>query len=149
MVAQQAIKNPADNILSPSFIVSLSGKITDEVTGESLPGASIYIADIKVGAVADESGKYYFADIPNGHHLVEISHTGYTSLIVHIDFYQNMEKNFELQPSIIENQTVVITGVSNATSIQKTPVPVTVVKKAELLQTASSNIIDALSKKSG
>ncbi|HLF46279.1 MAG TPA: TonB-dependent receptor, partial [Chitinophagaceae bacterium] len=46
-------------------------------------------------------------------------------------------------------QTVVITGVSNATSIQKTPVPVTVVKKAELLQTASSNIIDALSKKSG
>ncbi len=129
--------------------VSFSGKITDAKTGEPLPGASIYIADIKLGTIADAAGKYHFNDIPDGHHLVEVSHTGYASIIEHLDIDKNLEKNFELQPSIVENQTVVITGVSNATSIQKTAVPITVVRKSELLQTPSSNIIDALSKKSG
>jgi iron complex outermembrane receptor protein len=128
---------------------SLSGKITDAVTGEPLPGASIYIADIKLGTVADASGKYFFSDIPAGHHLVEISHTGYASIIEHIDLDTRIEKNFALQPSIVENQAVVITGVSNATSIRKTPFPIIAVRKTELQQTTSSNIIDALAKKPG
>ena len=44
--------------------VLLTGKITDAVTGEALPGASIYIADIKLGTIADTGGKYSFRDIP-------------------------------------------------------------------------------------
>jgi iron complex outermembrane receptor protein len=128
---------------------TLSGKITDARTGEPLPGASIYLADIRLGTVADASGKYFFSDIPAGHHLVEISHTGYASIIEHIDLDKDVEKNYALQPSVVEGQAVIITGVSNATSIRKTPIPVTSVKKTELLQTASSNIIDALSRKPG
>ena len=149
LVAQEANKNPKEKPFSGLLSVSLSGKITDARTGDPLPGANIYIADIKIGAVANASGKYFFSDIPDGHHLIEVSHAGYTSIIEHIDLDKNIERDFNLQPSIVENQTVVVTGVSNATSIQKTPVPITVVKKTELLQTPSSNIIDALSKKSG
>ncbi len=137
------------DVLTGLQSVSFFGKISDARTGEPLPGANIYIADIKIGAVADATGKYSFSNIPDGHHLIEVSHAGYTSIIEHIDLDKNIEKDFQLQPSIVENQTVVVTGVSNATSVQKTPVPITVVRKTELLQTPSSNIIDALSKKSG
>jgi iron complex outermembrane receptor protein len=149
LFSQQATKNRNEYPATEQLNISLSGKISDAKTGEPLHGANIYIADIKVGAVSDATGKYIFNDVPNGHHLIEVSYSGYTSIIEHIDLDKNSERNFELQTSIVENQAVVVTGVSSATSIQKTPVPITVVKKAELMQTPSANIIDALSKKPG
>lgn len=128
---------------------TFTGKITDAKTGESLPGASIIFPDLKLGIHADNSGRFQFAEIPAGHHLVEVSHIGYTSIIEHIDIDKNMEKDFALQPSVLENQGVIVTGVSNATNIRKTPIPVTALRRAELLQSSSTNIIDLLSKKPG
>lgn len=52
-------------------------------------------------------------------------------------------------PAVRENSGVTITGVSNATSIRKAPIPVTSMRKADLLQTTSTNIIDALTRKAG
>ena len=61
--------------------VSLSGKITDAKTNEPLPGASVYFADDKIGAVADANGKYLLNNVPAGHHIIEISSTGYATLV--------------------------------------------------------------------
>ena len=38
--------------------ISLSGTITDAKTGEPLAGASLYLTDDKIGAIANEKGKY-------------------------------------------------------------------------------------------
>lgn len=127
----------------------LTGKITDAKTGTPLPGASIFFPDLKLGTYADLNGTYKFDQVPSGHHLVEVSHIGYSGIIEHIDIDQNTVKDFALEPSVIENQGVIITGVSNATNIRKSPVPVTVMRRAELLQSAASNIIDVLAKKPG
>lgn len=124
--------------------VSLSGKVTDAKTGEPLPGASIYFADDKIGAIADGQGSYSLNNIPSGHHIVEVSSTGYATLVVHIELSNNTEKDFALSSVVIENQGVIVTGVSGATSIRKSSVPVTAIRKAALLQSASTNIIDAL-----
>lgn len=128
---------------------SFGGKITDAKTGEPLSGASIFFHDLKLGVYADYSGRYQFAEVPVGHHLIEISHVGYSSIIEHIDVEKNTEKDFALQPSILENQGVIVTGVSNATNIRKAPVPVTALRRAELLQSSATNIIDVLAKKPG
>ena len=90
-----------------------------------------------------------FANVPPGHYLIEISHVGYTSIIEHIDIDKNTEKDFALQPSILENQGVIVTGVSNATNIRKAPTPITTLRRAELLQSSSTNIIDLLARKPG
>lgn len=126
-----------------------TGRIIDAKTNEPLPGASIFISDLKLGSMADASGKFSFQEIPPGHHLIEVSHTGYTSIVEHIDILDKTEKDFALQPSIVENQAVIVTGVTNATSIRKTPVSVTSIRKAEILQTPSVNIIDLLARKPG
>jgi iron complex outermembrane recepter protein len=125
--------------------IKLTGLITDAATGAPLPGASVYLADDKTGTTADATGKYQLTNIPGGHHILEISHTGYTTLVEHIELATDMEKNFALSPAVIENQGVIVTGVTGATSIRQAPVPVTSIRKSALLQTASSNIIDALS----
>jgi len=128
---------------------SFSGQITDAKTGEPLADASIIFPDLKIGTHADNSGRFQFANVPAGHHLIEISHIGYSSIIEHIDIDKNTETNFSLQPSILENQGVIVTGVSNATNIRKSPVPVTAIRRAELLQSSATNIIDVLAKKPG
>ena len=128
---------------------TFNGRITDAKTGEALSGASIIFPDLKIGTYADNAGKFQFAEIPVGHYLIEVSHVGYISIIEHIDIDRNFEKNFALQPSILENQGVIVTGVSNATNTRKAPIPVTAMRRAEILQSSSTNIIDMLAKKPG
>lgn len=128
---------------------SFSGKITDLKTGEPLPGASISVADLKLGTIADAAGKFVFSEIPEGHHLIEVSHTGYATLAVHMDISGLTVKDFALSPSIIENQVVIVTGVANATSMKKAPVSVISMKRAELMESAATNIIDILARKPG
>jgi iron complex outermembrane receptor protein len=129
--------------------MQLSGKVTDAKTGESLAGASVIIEDAKLGTVTDSSGNFLFKNVPAGHHLIEVSFTGYSSVLEHLDITADKELNIALVSTVVEYQAVTVTGVSTSTSIRKTPVPITIVRQAELLQTPSTNIIDALSKQAG
>ena len=139
----------ANSITGGIVKVSFSGTITDAVTKLPLPGASVYISDIKTGVIANENGEFRFSNIPAGHHLLEISYIGYTSIVEHIDIEIDFQKNFELQPAVIENRGVIVTGVAGATSIRKAPVPVSIIRRTDLLQTSATNIIDILTKQPG
>ena len=128
----------------------LTGKITDAKTGEPLGGASVVLAESKVGTSADSSGNYTLNNVPTGHTLIEVSYEGYRSAVEHLDVKSGHNtKDFTLVSSIIENEAVTITAVGSATSIRKSPIPVTRVNKAELLATPSTNIIDAISRQPG
>ena len=127
----------------------LSGKITDAKTGEALAGASVTLVDSRQGTTTDSSGSYILRNVPSGHALLEISYEGYRSVVEHIDIAGTAEKNFTLNASVIENEGVTITAVGTATSIRKTPIPITRVNREELLATPSTNIIDALRKQPG
>jgi iron complex outermembrane receptor protein len=63
----------------------LSGKITDAKTGEPLLGASVILAESKVGTTTDSSGYYLLKNIPLGHTLIEVSFSGYRSIVEHVD----------------------------------------------------------------
>ena len=138
--------NDGENIKAAVIKVRLSGKITDAKTGEVLPGATIYLVNDKIGTTADAEGKYVLNNIPDGHHVIEVSHLGYASIAEHIELTANTDKDFALSPVITENQGVIVTGVSSATSLRKSAVPVATMRKQTLLQTSSTNIIDALTK---
>ncbi len=125
------------------------GKVTDSKSGEALAGATIYCTDDKNMAVADEQGNYKLTGISAGHHVIEISFTGYGTLVEHIEIVSDTEKNFSLSHVIIENQEVIVTGVSGPVNIKKTPVPLSVIKKNMMLQSPSANLVDALSKVPG
>lgn len=144
-----SIDNTKEKPVSSELKLVLSGKITDAKTGEILPGASIYIADIKTGAAANAEGKYVFNEVSAGHHIIEVSHTGYATIIEHIDMNSSTEKDFALQPTVVENQGVVVTGVSGPTNARKAPVSISSMKRAEILQSAGTNIIDVITKKPG
>lgn len=128
----------------------LSGKIADTKTGAPLPGASITLAESRIGVMADSSGNYILKNIPIGHTLIEVSYAGYKSVVEHVDVKPgDNAKDFRLSSSIVENEAVTITAVGSATSVRKAPIPITRVNKTELLSTPSTNIIDAISRQPG
>lgn len=126
-----------------------SGTIKDKQTGNPLQGASIYIADIKTGSITNASGEFSIPNVSEGYHLVEVSHIGYTSIAENVLIQGNTKKDFLLTESIVENNAVIITGVTKASQLKKVPFQVSVIKKEELQQTAATNIIDAITRKAG
>ena len=59
--------------------VTLSGFVTDADNGESLPLASIVLAQVQLGAASNSSGYYAVKGIPAGTYEVVISYIGYKS----------------------------------------------------------------------
>ncbi len=129
--------------------VTLSGRITNKETGESLPGVAIYIPDFKTGSVSDITGNYKIENLPKVKLLLQISYVGYKTIIITIDLNKEIIKDFQLEESAVEINAVVITGTSKATEIMKNPVPVATLNKDELQENTSTNIIDAVAKVPG
>lgn len=129
--------------------VNLSGKITTTKSGEPLQGASIYISDLKLGATSDSNGNYIITNIQSGTYLLEVGFVGFKTLVKTVTLNQNSIMNFALDVSITEENEVVVTGTSKATSIKKNPIPIVSISKQFLQQNLSTNIIDAISKVPG
>ncbi len=138
-------KNYGLNILHGSFV----GQVKDAKTNSLITGVSVYFADLKVGGITDANGLFAIRNIPEGKHLVEISHIGYSTIAEQVDIIGETKSDYLLIESVIENNAVIITGVGAATQLKKSPFQVSLLRKEELLQTSSLNIIDALTKKPG
>src|SRR5215203_5273791 len=88
----------------------LNGKVTDSKTGLPLAGASIVLSNSRIGTTTDSSGNYLLNNLPPGHTIIEVSFTGYKSIVDHIDVtLGNNAKDFPLVTSIVENEAVTIT----------------------------------------
>jgi iron complex outermembrane recepter protein len=128
---------------------NLSGTVTDAKTGKSIIGASVFITDSKLGVSTDAKGNYSFTNIPEGNHLIEISHIGYSVIAENINIEGDVKKDFILTAAVIENNAVVVTGVTGATQLKKIPFAISVIRKQDFFQNTSSNIIEALTKIGG
>ncbi len=127
---------------------TLTGKVLDKVSGKALPGASVYLPEIKKGTIANKEGVFTI-NIEAGAHVLEISYVGYATNVANVQLQKNLEQNFYLNSSVIEGGNVIVTSFLRATSTRRTPTPVTIIKKEELFRGVSTNLIDALSKVPG
>ncbi len=126
---------------------SLAGMITDKKTNQPLPGATVYISDLKLGVIADSLGNYIFKNIPSGTFLIEIKFEGYKSITRNIIIKgTTVHENFSLEESAAEISEVVVTGTSKATQIKRNPVPIVSVSHDYLVTNLNTNAIDAIAR---
>ncbi|HEX6431364.1 MAG TPA: TonB-dependent receptor, partial [Niastella sp.] len=145
--SQQNLTSGNNPIPAPPAVGGvLTGKITDAKTGESLPGASIYLHDLKKGTISDDKGMYRIANLNVGKYLIEITYRGYSSIIETVTINGDTQKDFALKEAVVENEEVTVTGVSSATRIRQSSQPVDVLKKEQLFNISATNAIDALTK---
>ena len=124
--------------------IILSGKITDKTDGNALIGATIYIPDLKTGAVTDTSGHYKIENLPQTKVLMQVSFLGYKTIATTIDLKTTSAMDFKMEETVTEVGGVVITGTSNATEIKKNPISMVTIDRKAIDQNTSTNIIDAI-----
>ena len=134
---------------SISAVGSLTGKVTEAGSGKSIAGATIYISDLKLGVVTDTAGNYSFKNLPSGHFLIELHSVGFKTLTRNITINGPSVENFQLDENIIEESAVVVTGLSKATQIKRSPIPIVSVSHDYIASNINTNIIDALTKVPG
>ena len=128
---------------------SLSGIITEGKEKNTLPGASIYIPDLKKGTVTDSQGFYFLSELPKGKFLVEIKFIGYSTLVQSIQIDGTTEFNSSMNPVATELNEVVVTGMSHSSELKSSSIPISTLNAQQLLENSSSNLVDNISKKAG
>ncbi len=144
--AQQPAHTGKTNTVTGNNKSFLTGKIINQKTGSPLVGASIYLHEAKNGAVSDSNGLFVGPPIPAGKYLVEISFQGFATIIENIEINGKTEKSFSLIETVVEHEEVTVTGVASATKTKLSSQPISILKRSDLFQSSSSNIIDAISK---
>ena len=128
---------------------TLQGTVKDAATGETLPGAGIYIQDLKTGAFTDLNGDYLIKELPRKKIIIQVSLVGYKTILETVDLTSVTRKDFSLQIAVKEINEIVITGSSSAIEKKRSPAPVSIIPKSELLESSSTNIIDAIAGQPG
>jgi iron complex outermembrane receptor protein len=128
---------------------SLSGKVGIKETENPLPGAIIYLPDLKQGTVANADGKFRFNNLPSGNFLVEIRSMGYKSYINYVKITGNITLDVALEESAVEMNEVVVTGSVMSTQKLLNPIPVVSLTEHELERNSALNVVDGLTRVPG
>lgn len=141
------IKNKSNK--QKNYTGSLSGKVVEKASGKPIIAATVYINDLKLGVVTDANGHYSFSNLPSGNFLVEARSIGFKAVTKNVIISGPVEQDFQLTENIVEESEVVVTGLSKATQIRRSPIPIISISHAALTSNLNTNIIDAITKVPG
>ena len=77
-----------------------------------------------------------FSNLPRGRFTVQVRSLGYNTVTQTVDTGSGQPLDFKLTPAATEIGQVVVTGVSQATQLRRSPVPTAVVDHTRLNQTS-------------
>ena len=133
---------------------TIRGRIID-TSKQTLPGASIYIENLKTGVISDVNGFYTFANLNPGTYTVKVTYVGYAPVEMKITIPEGktLERDVILNEGV-ELQEIVIGGAfqgqRRAINSQKNNMGITNVVSADQVgKFPDSNIGDALKRISG
>lgn len=86
---------------------TLSGKVTDSLSGEDLIGVSVVVPELITG-VATNSYGFYSLSLPAGTYRIEYRYLGYTNIEKEILFDRNQVLNIEISPSVTAIAEVIV-----------------------------------------
>ena len=109
----------------------LKGTVRDAETGESLPGANVYLEGVGRGTTTDLDGQFEITRVGEGSHTLVISFVGYkeyrSTVVVEPDA---AELFIELMPEAFRGKEVTV--VADRAKLRETPVAFSDVPKADM-----------------
>ncbi|MCY7353424.1 MAG: TonB-dependent receptor [Cytophagaceae bacterium] len=129
-----------------SMAQSIQGTVADP-TGQTIPGATISVANSSQGTATNASGNYTLSIGP-GTYQLQVSFVGYetATLPVTVRAGETVSANVTLQESATALQEVAVIGSRSATARTniQTPVPVDVISARELKSYAQTDVTQIL-----
>lgn len=111
--------------------VTISGKITDAATGESIPGASIALKGTNKGTIADAQGNFKIS-VPSENSVLVISAVGYTTQTINVAGQNTLNIKLAADSKSLSDVVVVGSRSTAARTNTQSAVPVDVITPAEL-----------------
>ena len=131
---------------------SISGKVTDKKTGETLPGVNIILKGTYYGASTDMNGSFRIKNISPGTYNMEVSFIGYKSVQytgTKIDAGKTKTFDVKLEESVLTlNQEIVIIGEKPMLDVEETQSKRTI-SKDDIESAKLDNITDVITQQSG
>ncbi len=135
----------------PLSKIAIKGRITDVSDSKPLLGVNVFIEHTTLGAATNQNGEYILWSVPKGNIHIVASMMGYR--MVHKEIEVNQEKeyivNFELEQTMFEMGSVVVTGTGTPHILEDMPVRTEVITRIAIEQKNSMNLADALSFQTG
>jgi len=89
---------------------SISGKITDQQTNQTLPGATITIQNTGISTVSDAAGKYNISNLKAGDYTLKVTYIGYQASTQTVVLDADATANFSLTLSTMLTDEVTVSG---------------------------------------
>ncbi|SFQ23284.1 TonB-dependent receptor [Hymenobacter arizonensis] len=135
-------------LLLPTLLRGQTGTLTGAIHDakhSAVPFASVAIVGTGLGATADAAGRFRLPNVPAGTLRLHLSAVGYTAAERDTTLAEGQTLNLQLlltgEPAVLNE--VVVTGVSRATEIRRSPVPIATLARREINLNANTNVIDA------
>lgn len=96
---------------------TISGTVSDAVSGETLIGINVLVPSEKAGAVTNVYG-FYSITLPAGTYEIQYSSIGFTSEIITIDLQSSITKNVTLSENLEALDEIVIKADKEKTNIR-------------------------------
>lgn len=72
-----AAQSPPWAQIGAADVITVTGVVVDEATGQPLQGATVWIRGLPIGMVTGDDGTYTLADVPNRNLTPRVSRLGY------------------------------------------------------------------------
>lgn len=113
---------------------TLSGTVKDAATGETLPGASIYIKDGNKGVTTNEYG-FYSITLTEGNYSFQISYMGYAQKEITLELIKNAKLDIQLESASNElDEVTITTNTENKSQVNTITSGVSTLKNSEIKQ---------------
>ena len=125
------------NEILPSASITLSGYIRDSNTGESLPGAIIYLPNLKAGTYTNDYGFYSITQNRTDSLELLISYLGFNRVYRKVNARHNVSQDFYLTENKIPLDTILVSATGPDDNVKKQPLGKTVIPN-EMIKTPPS-----------
>ena len=117
----------------------IAGVVIDNTDEDPLPGATLFIEELKKGDVTNKYGEFSFSNIPFGTYTFTVKFMGYQTAVQKVTVSkENVKKTIiRLKAEVKSLDEVVVMGKSEARKIREQAMPVSVISMKQLQGTVS------------
>jgi TonB-linked SusC/RagA family outer membrane protein len=107
-------------LLAPGLVAqtgSIAGRVIDAQSGQTIPAAQVFIADLDLGVLSQQNGSYILLNVPAGQRSVTVQRIGYATLAqnVTVTAGQTAVLDFRVSEEALQLDEVIVTGTPGGT----------------------------------
>ncbi|MEQ1855356.1 MAG: SusC/RagA family TonB-linked outer membrane protein [Longimicrobiales bacterium] len=96
----------------------IAGRVTDAQTGQPIPAAQVFVADLNIGVLSQQNGSYLLQNIPVGPRTVTVQRIGYTQATQNVTVAggQTAVLDFRIEEQALALDEIVVTGTAGGST---------------------------------